>query len=291
MIGNLINDAVAKFFSDLAESCINMFLSLLAAMNSISIDILNIPVVNHAILYSQVLAGSILAVKFAYEIWYNNLLRDNGDSEADVKGAIVNVSQAAAMIGAVPWVTKQVYVWGTSIATDVANLPGTDLNSGSNLMKNLFTTTLQTGGGSIVIVAVAIVFALVIFLLVLVQTFIRSAELAVVAAVGSFMALGLTNNESQAFQGWWRELLNISLAQAIQLFLIKCSFFTLTFGFNNDVPMFNIMVFAGFLWVTYKSPSILKQYIYSTGIGRASAQATQSVGSMVMMRRFMMKGA
>lgn len=290
MISGLINDAIERFFSDLAESCINMFMQLLNGLSSITLDVLDMPVVNSAILYSQLLAASILGAKFVYEIWYNKLLRDEGDSGADIQGTIVNAGQAAGMIGAVPWVTKQVYVWGTSIAADVANLPGTDMNSGSTLMKSLFVNTLATGGTSIVLVAVAVVFALIIFLIVLVQTFIRSAELAVVAAVGSFMALGLTNPNSQAFQGWWRELLNISLAQAVQLFLIKCSFFTLTFGLS-DLPLLNVMVFAGFLWVTYKSPSILKQYIYSTGIGRAAGQATQSVGSMVIMRKMMMRGA
>jgi hypothetical protein len=105
------------------------------------------------------------------------------------------------------------------------------------------------------------------------------------------MALGLTNTNSQAFQTWWRELLNISLAQAIQMFLIKVSLYTLTLSVNAENPLLNVMIFCGFMWVTYKSPTILKQYTSSTGLARAGGQVAQQAGSMAIMRKMMMRGA
>jgi len=298
MLKDLINGSIEKFFSNLAESCINMFMSLLAALNQITIQVLDIPVVDNTILYMQGLAGSILITKFSFEIWMNNIMRNNGDSEADVQGVLFRLVQAAAMVGAVPWLTKNVYAWGTAIATDIAGLDASsNVTQGGAFLTDLLRVVMTGVSGTIVIVAAIIVFALVIFLIVLVQTFIRAAELAVVAAAGSFMALGLTNSNSQSFQTWWRELLNISLAQAVQIFMLKCAFFVITPSFINDVPalkntpLANLMLFVGFIWVTYKSPAILKQYVYSTGVGRASGQAAQQVGSMVIMRKLMTKGA
>jgi hypothetical protein len=289
-IDSLISDSIEEFFRTLAESSINMFLLLLNEFNSIPSFVLDMPIVTSCILYAQGLAGSILVVKFVYEIWYNNVLRMNGESDADIPGTLFRAAQTAGIIGAIPWITKQVYVWGTGIAGDIANMPGTSVGDGGNMMDTLFTSLLINPTGSVVIVAGVLIFAIVVFLLVLVQNFVRAAELAVIAVVGSFMALGLTTTNSQSFSTWWKELFNVSMAQAIQLFLLKCSFYTLTFPINTNVPMLNLMVFAGFLWVTYKSPSILKQYTHSTGVGKVGGQATQQAGSMVMMRKMMTMG-
>lgn len=256
-------------------------------------EVLSMGVVNKSILYSQALAASILVAKFSYEIWYNNILRNSGDSEADMQGVMVRLAQTIAMISAAPWVTKEVYAWGSAIAGDVANFSGAPTEAeGGNMLKNLLLPMLTgSAEGLIILIAVAIIFAVLIYLLVLVQTFIRAAELAVVAVVGAFMALGLSNPSSQAFQTWWRELLNISLAQAIQMFLLKVSLYTLIFSVTSPDPLLKLMVFCGFMWVTYKSPSILKQYVHSTGVGRAGGQAVQQAGSMMIMRKVMTKGA
>ncbi len=290
MFKNLISDGIENFFQSLAESCISMFLSLLTDINSVTVSVLEMPVVTSAILYSQVLAGSILAVKMSFEIWQHNILRINGDDDADLAGVILRTIQAGAMVVGTPWVTKEVYKWGTIIANDVALLPGTNLTDGGNMLSNLITS-MMTSGGPLVIISLVVIFALVVFLLVLVQTFIRAAELAVVAVVGAFMALGLTNTSSQSFSTWWRELLNISLTQAIQMFMIKASFYSLLVTPSQDVPLLNMMIFAGFIWVTYKSPTILKNYVHSTGVGRGAGQAVQQASSMVIMRRLLTKTA
>lgn len=290
MFSDLVSDSIKSFVSDLVEDCINMFLQLLSGMNETTVAVLDLPVVNNGILYAQVLAGSILALKFSFEIWQSYILRINGDSDADGSGVFIRTAQAAAMLGAVPWLTKQIYMWGTAIANDIALMPGTDMNSGANIIDSMFMSVL-TGGSPILIAGVAIIFALVIFLIILVQTFIRGAELAMIAAMGAFMAIGLTNPNSQTFSTWWKELLNLSMAQAIQMFLIKCSFFALTINPNPNVPMLSIMIFAGFIWVTYKSPSIMKQYVYSTGVGKGVGQTAQQAGSMILMRKIMTRGA
>ncbi|WP_054029115.1 conjugal transfer protein TrbL family protein [Bacillus sp. FJAT-28004] len=291
MFENMISGAMEAFFSGIAESAIKMLTDLLSGMSDMTTAVLNMAVVSNSILYAQALAGSILIMKFTYELWYNHILRANGDSDADVQGVMVRLVQAAAMIITVPWITTEVYKWGTAIATDIGKLEGKNISAGGDELKTMLIGALAASMGPLLIItAVVALFAIIVYLLILVQSFIRAAELAVVATVGSFMALGLTNPNSQAFQGWWRELLNISLAQAIQLFLVKCSFFAIAINPKPEYPLLNVMIFAGFIWVTYKSPTILKQYIYSTGVGKGAGQVAQQAGSMVMMRKLMTGG-
>ena len=130
-----------------------------------------------------------------------------------------------------------------------------------------------------------IIAALVFLIMVVLQTVVRAAELAMIAVSGSFMALGLTNPDSQMFQSWWRELLSVSLSHGIQLFMLKVSFYVLMFKTDGFV-IGNLLMFCAAIWVAYKSPTILKQYMYSSGVGRAATGATRSVTHMAMSRAF-----
>lgn len=286
MISRMIQNAIEDFFMSLVESAINLFLEFLAAINGMAAQVLDMPVVTSGILYSQLLAGAILISKVAYEAWLNYILRENGDPDADPGGLLFRSIEAAAIISAVPWLVRWIYKFGTTVASDVAKLPGVDYSSARGPLEQLLTMVVASSSYTI-FMAVGVLFALVMFVIILIQVFIRAAELAVVAVSGSFMALGLTNQNSDLFSTWWRELISISLAQSIQIFLIKVSFFTLTYFEFAGIPLFNLFLFCGFLWVTYKSPSILKQFIHSTGLGRAAGGAAQSLGTMAIMRRMM----
>ncbi|MGG2201884.1 conjugal transfer protein TrbL family protein [Paenibacillus validus] len=286
----LIEKAIEDFFKKLVEQAINLFLSFLAAINGMASQVLDMPVVTQGILYSQALAGTILITKVAYEAWVTHILRQNGDPDADPGGLLFRSASAAAFIGGVPWLVKWMYQFGTTVAGDIARLPGVDYSSAGSPFEALLDMVVAQSTYPL-FMAVGVLFALVIFIVILIQTFIRAAELAVVAVVGSFMALGLTNPNSSSFSSWFKELMSISMAQAVQMYLVKVSFFTLTYFSFAGMPLFNLFLFCGFLWVTYKSPSILKQYVYSTGVGKAAGGTASSVGSMVMMRKIFTKGA
>lgn len=282
----LIQEAIENFFKHLFESAINLFLEFLTVISGISAQVLDMPVVTSGILYSQVLAGSILAAKVAYEAWLNYILRENGDPDADPGGLLFRTIQAAAIISTIPWLVRWMYQFGTTIASDIAGLPGVNYEQSGGILDQFFTKMIVSGSYPLFI-AIGGLFALVILIIIFIQTFIRAAELAVVAVAGSFMALGLTNTGSELFGNWWKELISISLAQSIQIFLVKISFFTLTYFEFGGIPLFNLFLFIGFLWVTYKSPSIIRQYAHSTGLGKAAGGSAQSIGSMVLMRRMM----
>lgn len=290
MISNLIESAIENFFKKIVEQAINMFLEFLSAINGMASQVLDMPVVTSGIVYSQALAGTILVTKVAYEAWVTHILRQSGDPDADPGGLLFRSASAAAFIGGAPWLVKWLYGFGTAVASDIAKLPGVDFSSAGSPMEALLDMVVASTTYPI-FMAVGVLFAVVIFIIILIQTFIRAAELAVVAVVGSFMALGLSNPNSTAFSSWFKELLSLSMAQAVQMFLVKVSFFTLTYFSFGGIPLFNLFLFCGFLWVTYKSPSILKQYVYSTGLGKAAGSGASSIGSMMMMRRIFTKGA
>ncbi|PAD71350.1 conjugal transfer protein TrbL family protein [Paenibacillus campinasensis] len=286
-IGDLVEDTIEKWFLGMAEKAVNTFTEFLNEINGVAVQVLDFPIVVSAIAYAQMVAIAIIATKYAFEIWYNKVLHDNGDSDADLSSVIFRLFESVAMVFAVPWIVRQVYMWGTELAQLVVALPGSsplEMWSPVNeaLNHGMVSSSFPIG------IAIAILFALVMLLVVLVQNFIRAGELTVAAIVGAFMATGLTNPNSQAFQTWWKEVINLSVAQAVQMLLIKLSFVSLL-AFNATAWV-NVLLFCGFVWVTYKSPSIMKQYLHSTGFGKAAAGVGQQAGSLVLMRKLMTKG-
>jgi hypothetical protein len=285
----LVQLAIGDWLESIVEQAINLFIQFLVAINSMAGDVLQLAVVKNAIVYSQGLAGTILITKVAYEAWMTYIMRMNGDPDADPGGLLIRSTASAAMIGGMPWLVKWLYEFGTAVSNDIAKLPGVDFESASSPMEKLLDMVVANQSYKF-FTFIGVIFAVLIFIVVLIQSFIRAAELAVGAVVGCFMALSLTNTSSQAFGSWFREMMALCMTQAVQVFLIKVSFFTLTVFKYDNLPLFNLFLFCGFLYVTYKSPSILKSYIHSTGVGKMMGGAAQSAGSMLMMRRFFTKG-
>jgi len=103
------------------------------------------------------------------------------------------------------------------------------------------------------------------------------------------MAVGLTRPDEGVWTVWWRELIVLSLSQAVQTFMIRGFLSTeVNMQFNSSV--LSLLMLIGWLWVAFKTPSVLRQFAYHTGMGSAVGQAGQSAGSMYIMRKMIMKG-
>lgn len=287
-MGKLILNVIIYFVRQVTEDAIDWFISLLAEIQTYTDEFFKMGVVDAGITYAQMLAGTILIVKVAYEAFMTYILRLDGDPDADPGGLLLRTARAAAVIGSVPWIVKWIFEFGTALSKDVAKLPGLSVEKGVFEIQSVFEL-LAENGQFLLFFCPLIITALIFIIIVVLQTVVRAAELAMIAVSGSFMALGLTNPDSQMFQSWWRELLSVSLSQAIQLFMLKVSFYVLLFKTDGFV-IGNLLMFCAAIWVAYKSPTILKQYMYSSGVGRAATAATRSVASMTIMRKVFTRG-
>lgn len=265
----------------IVEDAVNTFTGLMAAVSGMALEILDYPMVENGILYAQGLALSILGVKYVFEIWHNHMLYQNGDSDARPTKVLINLVKSIALIGSMPWIVRQTYVWGAAVASDISKIPGA---SDSGSLVDLFSQSQSSGA----IISLMILTALILLVIVTLQSFVRAAELAELAATGSFMALGETNNSS-SYSTWWKRLLAVSLTNAVQIYMLKVSFFSLEAGLFSDVSA-NVALFIACLYVAYKIPSRMQQMAASTGVSTAIGGAAKQVGHMIMMRKLMMRG-
>lgn len=229
---SFIADAINNYISSIIDEALKMFTIFLAGISSTASQVLDMPIVKNGIILSQTVCLGILAVKVAYEAIMVYILRSSGEAEANPQQLLLGTVKAVAIISCVPWLVDWVFQWGTTLTADVAKLPGyakvTSNNSFEATVK-LIDATLSFP----MFLAIAVVFSLILMVIIFVQSYLRAGELVITAAVGAFMALGLTNNSS-SFSEWLKELIALCVTQAAQMFLVQVSFGALqTVQFKN----------------------------------------------------------
>lgn len=280
-IGKIIDAAMNKVFGNFLESISAAFSGLLVNVMGTSVDVLSYQIVKSGIAYTQILALSLLVLKVMNEAFQTYILYQNGDSDADPSGLLIRTAQAVAIIVTLPEIVTFIFKFGTEIALDVTALSAGGVDA-STFTANAIALA-RTGGLPIVLLAIA---ALVMFLIVSVQAAIRGAELALMAVLGPIMALNLTANNRSMWSAWFKQLVIICSAQAMQIFMIKGAF-ALMVGLTNT----GLLALLAWLWVTIKTPKFVQQFAYNTGFTGAVGGAGKQAGSMYLMRRMMTKGA
>ncbi|GEA16342.1 hypothetical protein E308F_25880 [Moorella sp. E308F] len=283
VIANLIISAINKFLASIMENALTSFVSFTGEEMALALQILNSAYVENAVHLAQAVAGSLLAVKVGAEALQVYILHAHGDPGADPGGLLKRAAFAAAAIGCGPWAVKTVYTWGNELAVSVANLSAVNPNPVN------FIDTMVSLATTPILILIADLAALIIWALILIQTGIRAVEVAALAAAGPFMAVGLTRADEGVAAVWWRELVVLSASQALQTFLLKGFLATIvTFTFNSDI--LKLFLLIGWLWVAFKTPSVLRQFAYHTGLGGAMGQAGQTAGTWYIMRRVFTRG-
>ncbi|GBF35412.1 membrane protein TraL [Desulfocucumis palustris] len=267
-------NVLAKLYNNLVTSLTGGMLNSMAA----ALQILDSTYVRNVIVDAQVIGGSLLTLKILYDTLYTYILRANGEP-TDPGGLLFRVSMAAAVVGGAPWIARQVYSACTDLATEIAGSQAIDSSQLSPFVA------LTNPGVIITLVAIA---GLVLWILILIQTGVRAVELAVLSITGSVMAVGLTSPDQGTFAAWWRELVVLSMSQVIQIFLVKGALSSLTLVSVGTVMQ--MFFFLGWLWVAYRTPAVLRQFAYSTGIGGAAAGTAQQAGYLLIMRRIFTRG-
>lgn len=277
----MINDGIANFFENIFNELINFFASALSDIMSTALHVINEPFVQNAIFYAQTLAFTILVLKGMAEAMNTYILHKNGDPDADPKGLVIGIGQAVAVIATLPFIVQQTFDFGTKVANDVAGL--STGQAGIADWAFLTGAFAATGGAVIWIFAIFLVICL---LVVAIQATIRGAELALMAVVGPIMALNLTSNNTNVWSAWFKNLLVLTLTQALQIFMLKG---TLTMLTSRAMSGGGLLLVFGWIWVTIKTPKFLQQFAHSTGFTGAVGGGASKVGSMYFMRKMMTK--
>lgn len=271
-----VTTAILTLYNEFYSTVSGIMVSTMA----VAIDLLSVPFVANTILLCQEIAGVLLVLKIMFDSWYTYIMHSNGEP-SDAGGLLKRSVFAAFVVVASPWMAKSIYLWGTSVSMAIADTQSVDASQ--------ITVFSLIGNNPGVVLALGAIIALVIWVLILIQTAIRAVDLSFLSCAGAIMAVGLTSPDQGTFQVWWKELITLSLSQATQVFLVKGALVML--AVPNVPSALSLLLCIAFLWVAYKAPNTLRQFAYSTSMGGAVGGAVQQGGSIMIMRRLLARGA
>lgn len=265
-------------------------LNLFATSGAIK-DITYMPWVQTLITYGQVVAVTLLILRTTWEAYQLMALKADG-APTDVSGLVKRVIMCVVAIFAFPTIVRYLIQFGNMLALAVANA-GFGVDAGTVNLAEIIEEFLATGllvGGTVGAVATIGLFPLfvvagifILLFLIFMQALARTVEITLSAIIGPFMALGYMGDGGGTAAVWWRETVVISLAHAVQMLLFYMSVaFLVGPGFSNIGTLLRPFFFIASLWITFKTPQILRNYAYSSGMRGAAG----NVGTMVMWRTF-----
>ena len=287
-ISEQILGGVQAFFANIFQELLVFLGDIITTIMGYSYSVLYFPIVQEAMLYSQGLAFTILAAKVAAEAFKTYILHSNGDVDADPQGLLISTIKAVAVIAALPWGLRWFFQLGTAIARDIANLPVAMPVSES--IWGFFRVI--SPDVTIVFIFMGLI-GIIFIVIIAVQSLIRGAHLGMLAVIGPFLAIGLVGGEGNSglFQIWLKEVAVVCFSQAIQVFMFMASGYALGLIAGGYPWFLAALVFLAWLWATVKTPAVIKQMTYSSGVGGVAGGAARSGGTMILVRKMMTRGA
>lgn len=232
---------------------------------------------------AQGIACAVLALRVAWEALQMASLRAEG-APTDPGGLLKRAVTTGAAIFAGPWVAREMIVVGNLLAGAVGQAGFA--SSLQNLdLASLFLNYLNPSRAMWALLLV--VPGLVLMILIFFQGLIRTIEITLAAILSPLAALGYMSGGGMA-DVWWREVVVLGTSQAVQLLLLHLAAAMLV----APVPWQSLpsqiaigpFLFVAALWVTWRTPHILRNYAYSTGLTGAAGAVGQAVGYAAVTR-------
>lgn len=218
----------------------------------------------HAVMLS--LAWALLGLAWIWHAIRLYIIRDVGE---DVPRMVLfrRTVTAIILMVAIPYIVTTLTALSAAVGTAIVGggvAQGFTLLGTSDTAQALNGLTLISSPGEILIYLVIFGGIALGILILAFQALIRSVELAIAFTFGPVFAVSAIGADdmftSGTFGVFWREVVVLATTPVIQLWLLK-----LTMGMLSQSPF----LVAAAIWVAIKTPSILRQYAYSSGMKQA----------------------
>ena len=231
------------------------------------------------------IAWTLLTLRVAVEIWKLYIAREAGEAILAPGVLLRRVAYAAFLIPATGWFIPWCARLAITLSAAVAGV-GADANPRAALLQilqGLLNGSMLLGA---LVISLLVVLALAIaFLLLAIQASIRGVELAIAFILGPALAISAAGHDDFLASGtaavWWREVLVLTLTQVIQTLLMLA---ILNYTLASAFEITSVLTSLAFAWVAIKSPSILRHYAYSSGVGRAAGSGAMAMATTVLMK-------
>ena len=281
-LSGMFSGIFRDFFSELAQNLIDRIGSGLADIFSIGLDILSWTPVHNAILFTKGLAITFIMLKIIINC-YSMLV--NTDKKQELMHQLVRLFKALLFVSFVDVIIIWLYGYGSLLAEQINLIPGISEYDNVDKFNEMFSVGLTGYDFTFLFI---IIFGGFAYILLHIQVYLRAFHLALLTVIGPIMGgIGLLDEDGGSFNTWFADVKAICFSQAVQMFLIKCTFFA-AYDIGFKVSGFkSFMIFLAGMIATISAPKFLQKYMHSTGLARGVTGTLRSAGSYFMFRKML----
>lgn len=235
----------------------------------------NAPWLIYLIHMSQAFAAALLGLALAWQAYHLYILRSSGEG-GNPTDLLSKAVYGAVGIVLYPWAAQSMIPFANGLSGMIAQAPfGSSLPNMSSNLQGTLATAMQAQA-EMFLVPLMLLIGLVLLIVIFIQSLIRTVELIVIGVIGPVFAVGWMGNGGIAM-AFWRELVTLGMSQVVQIMMLWITSALVaspaqTVGHAILTPF---MLIAS-LWVTYKTPSLLRQWTYHTGMGQAAGSGAST---------------
>ncbi|MCL6562182.1 MAG: hypothetical protein K6U87_04160 [Firmicutes bacterium] len=257
---------------------VGSFLAVLAAAQ------LHLPWVATLRVTLESVAWTLLGLDVGYTVLTRYILWSEGTADPDGSILWKGIVRAVLYGGLSAALVPAVFTFGADLAATIAASAITGpVQTLQGWVGQL--THLTADAGELLAVALTLAATVAVFVILLVQMAVRAAELVVYYLAAPFVALGQLQPDGGVWNGWWANLVILSLSQAWQVLCLKGATATAAdvFAGASGQAAGNLIVgltlepllLLGWIIVAIRGPHLLRQWSYRTGVGGAMVWAMQ----------------
>lgn len=265
----MMSQGVKGIFAELTQDFFAYSLELLARYLVWMVDLSRIPKFNEVLSGLQTGAGILLGVLFLKRVAQGLWALVTDEEEPNWAALVGRTVIAAFAVYATPILLKDYIIpiangisaWILSFGVDTSGLAKT------NILEKFSpgVTLAEMGLAKLSMIAV---YVGGLFILTVVGA-IRFIELGLACLMGVVCSVFIVD-DSEMYRVYWQEAASVTFTQCIHVYLM---FLSLNWVASGD--LWKLILATGALFVAYRGPKVLRQYIYTSGAGQAIGGASR----------------
>lgn len=264
---------VAELASDTIKSAVDLIIDMIVNLSELD-KYLN---TDDFLVFAYAIAAALLALCVTKE----GLKQQAGLIERRSIGELtIRTITGGVGIYFLPWSLKYVIIPLNNAMMYAINSIGDEVNG--ERLRELFTgnlTALVDAGAFIIVITLIWGIALIVFGVV---GGIRYTELLISLMISPLIATSIVKG-NEGIETWFKETISVVFTQSIHLLLLKVLMkICLT---TSGLPMFVLSI--GVVVVALKGPQVIKNYLYTSGVGSSSIGAAGGGARMYAMKKMM----
>ena len=279
-------------------------------ISSLALVQANLPWVQNAKFDMEVVAWTILGFYVAYIAFTRYIMWGEGTADPDGSVLVKGILRTAIYVSLSGFVATAMFQWGIALSGHITG--GTMLSAAQAMHGVLGNITARPGAviGGVLGFLLALIAGVILLVIVCFQMAIRAAELVVYVIAAPVVSLGQMQSGGGVWNGWWTNLVILSLSQAVQMLCLvglaeSTQVLTTDPGWMHALvgagpvvaapvalsagvlmtmlnSIFLIFLIIGWLIVAIRGPHLLKQWSYHSGVGGGMMYVGTNVGSKAL---------